>query len=161
LGDKHEECFDRQAGVLLAGQLSRDQVNQSGIPPSPRWALSQVATMADLTRNWNIDQVLDTLAATGYFGHGWKGVYAASEGFFGKPASDLSAAEAAAIAMQIPYPKMTDPWTRMEAAIKRRNALLQRMHRSGVLDDAALEAALVSPITVKPLPATWDSPRNP
>jgi hypothetical protein len=161
IGDRQEECFDRQSGLLLAGQLSREHVNQSGIPASPRWALSQGATMANLTRNWDIDSVIDTLAATGYYGHGWKGVYAASEGFFGKQASELTAAEAATIAMQVPYPRMTDPWTRMDAAVKRRNELLKRMHRSGAVDDQTLEAALLAPITLKPPPATWDSPRIP
>jgi hypothetical protein len=161
MGDKQEECFDRQSGLLIAGQLSREHVNQSGIPASPRWALSQTATTANLTRNWDIDSVIDTLAATGYYGHGWRGVYAASEGFFGKPAGELSAAEAATIAMQVPYPRMTDPWTRMDAAVKRRNELLKRMHRSGAVDDHTFEAALLAPITVKPPPATWDSPRIP
>ena len=59
-----DPCLDRQAGVQLAGQLSREHVNKSGIPASLRWALSQESTTANLTRNWAIDSVLDTLAAT-------------------------------------------------------------------------------------------------
>ena len=164
--DARDDCFDRQAGFMLAGQLSRQHIEHAGIKPSPRYALSQTATTANLTRTWDIDKLIDTLATEGYYGHGWMGVYAASEGFFGKQASDLSAVEAATLAMQIPFPRMTDPWTRMEAAITRRNALLQRMHRNGAVDDQSLNAALLAPITVQPLPAnwqspTWDSPRSP
>lgn len=69
-----------------------------------------------------------------YFGGGYYGIAAASEGYFGKAPDRLSLAEAATLAATIPNPYHRSPRSFPEASIRWRNHILTRMEVEGYID---------------------------
>jgi len=146
---RRERCLEDQAGILMAGQVSRLYMATTNVSPSPRWALSQGATMARLTREWDADKLLDTLAATSAFGRNkWRGIDQASQAFFDKTAEQLTAAEAALLSVQIPDPAVLDPWCHPDRARSERDEVLAKMKRNSALDTDSFESAVNAPLGV-------------
>ncbi len=69
-----------------------------------------------------------------YFGGGYYGIAAASEGYFGKEPDRLSLVEAATLAATIPNPYHRSPRSFPETSIKWRNHVLVRMEAEGHID---------------------------
>ena len=76
-------------------------------------------------------QILELYLNKVYFGDGLYGVEAASRGYFGKHASELSVPEAALLAGLVKSPSSYAPTVSMERAIARRNVVLQAMLDNG------------------------------
>src|SRR5690606_38617827 len=74
---------------------------------------------------------------------------AASRGFFGKPASDLSVAEAALIAGLVRAPSSYAPTIDPDRAVERRNVVLMVMRETGALDQAQWESARAEPLVLE------------
>ncbi len=72
-----------------------------------------------------------------YFGSGYYGIAAASEGYFGKDPEHLSVVEAATLAATIPNPYHRSPRSFPEVSKKWRNHVLARMADEGYIDTAA------------------------
>lgn len=88
-----------------------------------------------------------------YLGAGAYGVEAAARRYFGKPATEVSLAEAAMLVGLIPAPSRYAPTTSLEAARRRASRVLDAMVEAGVIspDDAA--AAKEMPATLATPPA--------
>ncbi|NLT70448.1 MAG: hypothetical protein GXX91_07110 [Verrucomicrobiaceae bacterium] len=71
-----------------------------------------------------------------YFGGGYYGIAAASEGYFGKSPDRLSLAEAATLAATIPNPYHRSPRSFPEASMRWRNHILTRMEVEGYIDES-------------------------
>jgi penicillin-binding protein 1A len=81
-----------------------------------------------------------------YFGEGYYGVEAAALGYFGKPASDINAVEAATLASLINRPS---GWTirKTPARIRdRRDWVLREMYAAGHIDGESIGQALATPV---------------
>lgn len=74
-----------------------------------------------------------------YFGNGLWGVEAASLGYCGKHASELTVPEAALLAGLIKSPSTYAPTVELDQAIRRRNTVLQAMYDTDVIDRQTLE----------------------
>ncbi len=92
------------------------------------------------------EQILTKYLNTVYFGSGAYGIMAASRTFFDKEPIDLSLDEAAFLAGAIAAPVTYDPVTHPGRARNRRNRVLARMLELGMIDQAAHDAAVTSPI---------------
>lgn len=77
-----------------------------------------------------------------------RGAEQAAQAWLGKPARDLTVAEAAWLAVLPRAPGRLDPARDPRAAVRDQRILLQKMHAAGHLDDAGLRAALDQPISV-------------
>ncbi|MEO8678028.1 MAG: transglycosylase domain-containing protein [Vicinamibacterales bacterium] len=142
-------CLEDQAGVILAGEVSR--LYTTTLLGTPRYPLSQVATMARLTREWDVDTLLSTVAAKSPFGqHKWIGIDQAGQAFFGKQPGQLTAAEAALLSVQIPNPSPQDPWCHPERARTQRDVVLKKMQNNGALTADSLQSAVNAPLGVTP-----------
>lgn len=95
---------------------------------------SQLATTVWITRSWSKEDFLNTLAARGQFGFGWRGVTQAASSYFGRPPSGLTLSEAAYIASRLGEVG-DDPWCHPKTALSMRNQLLTRMRDSGAISD--------------------------
>lgn len=73
------------------------------------------------------DEILGRYLNIAYYGDGAYGVEAASRHYFGVSAKDLNLAQAAMLAGMVQNPNGTDPVNSPEAAITRRNVVLNRM----------------------------------
>jgi 1A family penicillin-binding protein len=81
-----------------------------------------------------------------YFGHGYYGVQAASLGYFGKPASAITAPEAATLAALINRPSGYGIRRTPVKVRDRRDWVLRQMHHYGFLDTATYGASIATPV---------------
>ncbi len=77
-----------------------------------------------------------------YLGHGTYGIEAASQGYFGKGASDLTLAEAALLAGLPKAPSSYSPYLHPERAYQRQAYVLTRMLEDGYITEAQKKQAL-------------------
>lgn len=80
-------------------------------------------------------------------GHEIRGLEAASTVYFGKDSRDLTVAEAAMLGAMIRSPNVFSPVRHPARAMQRRNAVLERMLRLGLIDQGQFKAAVLEPLT--------------
>ena len=90
-----------------------------------------------------------------YLGHGVWGVEDGSQKYFGKPASDLTVAEAATLVGMLKGPSAYNPIDNYDRAIDRRNTVLQLMVNNDYLTEDQYDE--ISPVsyTHLTLPTTY------
>jgi membrane peptidoglycan carboxypeptidase len=93
--------------------------------------LREVVYAIELTKRYDKDQILDWYVNQINYGGIYSGVEAASEGYFGKPAKDLTLAEAALLAGIPQSPAAYDPVSNPEGAMRRRNEVLTLLEERG------------------------------
>ncbi|MFN2589545.1 MAG: transglycosylase domain-containing protein [Actinomycetota bacterium] len=89
-----------------------------------------------LENQYSKDEILEKYLNTVYFGHGAYGAQAAALTYFGIPASKLRVHQAALLAGLIAAPGRWDPLREPDAALARRNTVLDRMAEQGYLTAA-------------------------
>jgi membrane peptidoglycan carboxypeptidase len=131
--------------------LSELHMRDHGLKPSFRTGASRFATTIWLSHAWTKEQLLNTLAARGDFGYGWRGAEAASHGYFGRAAAALDPPQAAFVASRM-GDSGTDPWCEPAAATTIRNRILERMRHNGAIGEEARHAAAAVPLALAPPP---------
>jgi penicillin-binding protein 1A len=92
------------------------------------------------------EKILELYMNRIYFGSGLYGVEAASQAYFGKPASDMDLSEGALLAGLIRSPNKFSPLNNIDASLGQRNVVLGRMENLGFITHAQLEKAEAEPI---------------
>ncbi len=112
-----------------------------------RRKLKEMFLAIDIEKRLSKDQILTLYANLIYLGHGAYGVEAASRLYFGKPAKELTLAEAALIAGMIQNPERRwSPLRNPTGALHRRNYVLDRMRQLGFITPEQCEAAKKAPL---------------
>jgi Transglycosylase len=151
--ERMSHCRDVLPALRGVEYLAALHLQEQGIQrASFRGGAGSLATSLWITRSWTRDDFLNTMAARADFGFGWRGVEAAAQGFFGRPAGELTLAEAAMIASRLAALDV-DPWCDTQGAVARRDVTLRQMHANGAIDDAALGAANASELGLAQPPA--------
>ena len=96
------------------------------------------------------DRILEMYVNQVYFGSGAYGIESAARLYFGKPATDLTLAEAALLAGIVQSPSRQSPRVSMEAALARRAVVLDNMVEVGAITEAEAEEARNTPIVLAP-----------
>ena len=102
-------------------------------------------------------QILDLYLNHAPFGGPIEGVQAASWAYLGKPASQLSYAEAALLAVLPQSPSLLRPDRRPDAARRARNKVLQRMRDEGIWSNADIRDAAIEPVVARSLRAPLEA----
>src|SRR3954468_19071155 len=128
-----------QGGSTITQQLAR----QSFLTPnkSYRRKLQELILAARLERLYTKQQILELYFNKVYFGDGLYGVEAASRGYFGKHASEVTVAEAALLAGLVKSPSSYAPTVSLQRAVARRNVVLQAMLENNAINKAEWQAA--------------------
>ena len=104
---------------------------------------AEEAVLAYIMENkYSKDKILEMYLNYVYFGGGFYGIEAASRGYFGKSASELSVAEGAVLAGILKSPAKYAPHLNYEASMGRHNVVLGLMHNYEYLSDAEYKDAL-------------------
>jgi len=101
-----------------------------------------------IEKMYSKDQILEIYLNKVYFGDGLYGVEAAARGYFGKPASDVSVAEAAMLAGIIKAPSAVNPTTSLDRATQRRNVVLNLMSEHGFITARERDAAVAEQVAL-------------
>lgn len=114
----------------------------------------------ELEKRRTKDEILELYLNAVYFGDGAYGAESASRDYFGKPASELTLAEAALLAGLPQSPNGLNPYYNLPAAQARQRIVLERMVANGYITRAKADAAAAQPIklvkTVDPDEGIYD-----
>ncbi len=138
----------RQGGSTITQQLARNTFPLGGRTFSRKILEIYVARRIEtaLTK----DQIMEYYLNRIYLGSGLYGVEAASKGYFGKRASELSLGEAATLAGLINSPNNKSPWHDKRAAKNARDTVLSRMLDEQYITREQYQTAQEEELSVKP-----------
>ncbi len=135
--DTQERTYDRKMReALLARRLEQELCPSCGSD--------------DEGRRRRKDKILELYLNHIYFGNGRYGIEEAARNNFGKPARELTIAEAAMLAGIPAGPEIYSPKRDLKRALARRAFVLQQMRDKGFLNDAQFEAAKDEPVRLAP-----------
>lgn len=112
--------------------------------------LREVYLSEKIEQKLSKDQILERYLNLVYLGQGAYGVADAAWVYFSKPLNKLTLPEMATIAGLAPAPSRYSPAVNIEAALQRRNTVLQRMREDQVITAKAAATASAAAIALKP-----------
>ncbi len=123
-----------QGGATIEQQLAKMLYTpgQAGLTAE----LKQVALALKLNYAYSKAEILRLYAEVAYYGHGYYGLEAASCGYFGHPASQLTVVQGAMLAGVVNAPSVDDPINDPVNARARLTHVIQRMVAVGSLTQA-------------------------
>ena len=101
-----------------------------------------------LERTHTKEFILEQYLNTSFFGNRSYGIQEASKGYFGKPVSEVTAAEAALLAGLLQSPTRFNPYINLDGAVTRRNTVLAKMRQLGYITDDEYEWSINSPVNL-------------
>ena len=135
-----------QGGSTLTQQLAKQSFLNSDKTYTRK--MKEVIVAARIEREFEKKEILELYLNKVYFGDGLYGAEAASLGYFGKPAADLSLSEAALLAGLVKSPSTYAPTVDLERALARRKVVLQAMRDAKAVDQKAFDLAMNAPVTL-------------
>ncbi len=139
-----EEGRRAEGGSTITQQLARQSFLTRD--KTYRRKLQEVILAAYIEKMYDKNDILELYLNKVYFGGGLYGAEAASRGYFGKPATDLSVDEAALLAGLIQSPSTYAPTVNLDRAVARRNIVLQSMLASRAIDQATADRGKNAPV---------------
>ncbi len=139
--------------VQGASTISQQLARNAFLAPDQTVArkLKEFMLAIQLNRHYSKDQILALYLNEIPFGPTLYGVEAASRGYFGKSAKDLSLAEAAILAGLPKAPSYYSPWgSHQKELIARQQFILKKMLSVGKIDKEQFDAAMRYPIVFEP-----------
>jgi penicillin-binding protein 1C len=153
----------RLVGVVAQGLLAGDLASGAStitmqlvrnllLPPDARFDRSierkaaELLLARELTKLFTKDELLEMYLNLAYFGHLAYGPEAAAQTYFGKPASDLTLAEASLLAGLVQRPATLDPFINPGGAKARQQTVLSLMVRRSYITQAEADAAYAEPL---------------
>lgn len=149
----------RHGHVISGGSTLTMQVARviSPIPHTFGGKLVQIFRALQLEAHLSKAQILDLYLNHAPFGGPIEGVEAASWAYLGKPASRLSHAEAALLAVLPQSPSMLRPDRHSDAARRARDKVLKRMRDENLWSNTQLHDAELEPVVARSLRAPLDA----
>lgn len=132
----------------LVGNMHPELIDRTDISLS-RKVREQLAAR-EMEKHYTKAQILEAYLNQIHFGRNWYGIQSAARHYFGKPAAQLSIAEAASLAAIPKGPALYDPIRYPARNRSRRNTILGLMAEQGYITDAQARAARAEPLVVAP-----------
>ncbi|MDG1801475.1 MAG: PBP1A family penicillin-binding protein, partial [Paracoccaceae bacterium] len=108
--------------------------------------IKEIILAARIEESMSKNRILELYLNEIFLGQNSFGVAAASQTYFNKPLTDLTAEEAAYLAILPKAPSNYHPVRQRERATERRNFVLREMHQNGYLTEAAYNGARDVPL---------------
>lgn len=132
-----------EGGSTITQQLARASLSSERTYDRK---IREILLASQLEQRYTKAQILEAYLNTVYLGEGYYGVEAASQGYFGKPASALQAHEAALLSALVRAPSTDAPCIAPARALKRRNLVLRLMREQGRISQEELQRASAAPL---------------
>ena len=138
----------REGASTITQQLARNSFPLGG--KNLHRKLIEAALAFRIETELTKEEILEAYMNRIYFGSGTYGVEAASQTYFGKPASRLPLHEAATLAGLICSPTRFSPFNNPQGSVRERNIVLHRMHDLGLITLAQQDEATSAPLVTSP-----------
>lgn len=139
---------------VVSGASTLTQQLARTLEPVPRSATGKLREMALALRieaSLSKERILEEYLSRVEFGPNLFGIDAASRRYFGKPASALDLAEAAALVSIPRGPSLYDPRRRPHLLERRRLRVLERLAELGLATPAEIDRAELTPLRIDPV----------
>jgi membrane peptidoglycan carboxypeptidase len=136
-----------QGGSTISQQLVKNAVIGSDEQTFAR-KFREAAYAIRREREYTKDEILEMYLNEIYFGNGIYGIGTAARYYFNEAASKLTLPQAALLAGMIRRPGDFDPVLHYDAALARRNLVLERLGNLGWVPQAEVDRAKALPITI-------------
>lgn len=110
--------------------------------------IAEILLAPTVESKYSKDKIMEFYCNSNYYGNRCYGVGAASEYYFGKSAGDLEPQEAALLIGLSNSPTAYDPVNNPEAALEKRNEVLETMNKENVITDKEYKVAVETEIEV-------------
>lgn len=137
--------------LFLSEYMRAGRFQQTGAEAFERKAKEAIVTI-QIEKRYTKQEIFTMYCNQMYLGHGAYGVEAASRLYFGKPVRSLTLEEAALIAGIFQGNVRQSPYVNMDAAVWRRNYVLDRMAKEGYISRERAEQGKRKPIVVRGQP---------
>ena len=132
----------------LVGNMHPDVIDRNDKTLDRKIREQQAAR--EMEKHYTKAQILEGYLNVISFGHGYFGIEAAAQHYFGKPASRLTLPEAATLAAMPKGPAIYDPVLHPDRARTRRNTVLALMAQQRYITQAESNAAQATPLITVP-----------
>jgi penicillin-binding protein 1A len=136
----------KEGASTITQQLARNLYKDIGNKVSLNRKLREAMTAVQIEKTYTKDEILAYYLNTVYFGKGAYGVEAASQTYFNKSANGLSLDECALLVGILKSPSNYDPVENPDAALKRRNLVLNEMSEADFITSERLQLLSKDPI---------------
>ncbi|MSP23058.1 MAG: hypothetical protein EXR66_08680 [Dehalococcoidia bacterium] len=145
------DAFSGSGGSSITQQLAKNVYisPEKRLERSVERKLKEAAIALELTQRYPKEQVIEWYLNSISYGGVYVGVEAASQGYFGKSASDLTLAEASLLAGIPQQPVRFDPLRNPQLAKARQSDVLELMVRHGRLNAKDASRARAEPLTLR------------
>jgi penicillin-binding protein 1C len=150
--------------TLSGGSTITQQVARTLLLPSEkaertlRRKLRETVLAWQLTRAYSKDEILALYLNQIYYGGMAYGIEAASQTYFGKPASDLLLPECVLLAGLPQTPGFYNPFTNPDLALERQKVVLGLMEKNGFITSAERVSAENAPLSYNVMPYPIEAP---
>ena len=118
--------------------------------------LDEAILAIEVEHQYSKNQILEAYLNRIYYGNNSYGVEAAAETYYGKPAAQMTLAEASMLAGLPQAPTELDPYTNLTAAKARQHIVLDAMVRAHDITAGQASAAYAQKLTLQPLSSSDD-----
>ena len=132
----------------LVGNMHPQAVNRNDISLERKVREQQAAR--EMEKHYTKEQILEAYLNVISFGHGFYGIESAARHYFGKPASQLTLAEAATLAAMPKGPALYDPVLHPDRVRERRNTVLALMAQQRYVTPQEAAVAQAEPLVTAP-----------
>lgn len=137
-------------GSTITQQLARNMfTSRIGFEKRVLRKLKEWQVALALEEAYSKDQIIEAYMNQIVYAHGWYGLQTASRNYFGKNAIDMNPAEGALLAAIANYPERYSPLNNPDAALSRRNLVLDLMAREGYLAEEEAERWKAEPVPLE------------
>ncbi len=145
-----KQSFSGAGGSTITQQLARNMwTERLGFEKRALRKLKEWQVAMAIEGAYSKEQILEAYMNQIGYAHGWYGLQTASRNYFGKNASDINPAEAALLAAIANLPERYTPLRYPDAAIRRRNLVLDQMADQGYLPADEVEAWKAEPVPLE------------
>lgn len=123
----------------ITQQLARCVFLNNGVSIDRK--LQEMALSIKLTEKYTKKQIMEFYVNNIYFANGFYGIEAAAQGYFSRPASELTLSQAAYLCAVPNSPTFYDPYNDPDRAVERRDHILESMYDVGFISWNEMEAA--------------------
>jgi 1A family penicillin-binding protein len=132
----------------LVGYMHPDIIDRRDLSYGRK--LHEQSAAREMEKHYTKEQILEGYLNQINLGRGWWGIEAGARHYFGKPASQLTLAEAATLAGLPKSQPQYDPIGHPAVALERRNLILQMMVDQGYIPPSVAEKAKAEPVVTAP-----------
>lgn len=145
-----------QGGSTITQQLVRNTILDTNEVSVKRKLKEQVVAQ-EIEKKFTKQEIIQYYLNNVYFGHGNYGIEPASNYYFGKEQSELTAGEVAVIIGITNNPSLFDPIKNPDNALAKRDRVLGKMLENGAITQDVYNTEIAKPITLSVTPRTIDN----